>query len=461
MQITYTPLAIYDYQRVIYSDARNVLVEASTKVGKTVCCMDWQIQEWLSAPAPGEQYATGPRMHKTASGIHMWCAQTYSVALLAFERACRWLAPAISAGAIKKHEGGAGKKPHLLLPDGRKWVFTTSDNPSNLYGDEVDSCVMDEYSRHKEAAFDALKTLCTPTLAPMRLIGNVHRKSGWGYRLARKVEECQETGRGVYRKWRFARITVWDAVREGLHSKEDIEQTRAEYEARGALHIFRRDYEANPEGTGQAFGLLDREKCADAPRVSSGRTALLIDQGGMRNPAGLVAVRIGEEGEAEVLEAARWFGSPTKLWEERNRWAEEYKIAAIAFDSYDPSFVDDCKRRWRRRAVQTSDRHNWDHYQTIKSMMAAGSLHIPDECADLWEDLEAVSLDGERVILPEFPVRAVIDGESTERPGHCDLASALLRLPAVIGMLQKRKNKQRNRRRSPAGGKRWTDVNVF
>lgn len=114
MQITYTPLAIYDYQRVIYSDARNVLVEASTKVGKTVCCMDWQIQEWLSAPAPGEQYATGPRMHKTASGIHMWCAQTYSVALLAFERACRWLAPAISAGAIKKHEGGAGKKATLI-----------------------------------------------------------------------------------------------------------------------------------------------------------------------------------------------------------------------------------------------------------------------------------------------------------------------------------------------------------
>lgn len=454
IEITYTPLEYRPYQSLIYSDARHVLIEASTKVGKTVSCMDWQILQWLTGPAPGERFEKGKRYGRVATGRHLWCAQTYKTSKIAFERACKndWLGAAISAGAIHKHEGGAGKLPHFRLPDGRVWMFASSDNPSNLYGDEIDSCVMDEYSRHKESAFDALNTLCGPTLAPMRLIGNVYRKSGWGYRLARKVEECVKQRRGVYREWEFAKITAWDAARDpGAHwiTKAEIEQTRAEYEERGALHIFRRDYEADPEGTGQAFGQTDRDACELAPRVPDGRTALLIDQGGRRNPAGLVVVRVGAEGEAELISAERWFGSPVDLWNRVQEIANEHAIRAVAFDSYDPSFVDMCKRTWRRRAVQVGDRKAFDNYQSIKAMMSGRKLHIPygDATADLWEDLEAVSFEEDRLIFPEFNIRAVIDGESVERPSHCDLASALLRLPPVVGILQRRRNTQRRERR--------------
>ena len=455
MELNYTPLAHRPYQEIIYSDARCVLIEASTKVGKTVCCMDWQIQQWLGGPLPGERFEEGPRKGRIATGRHLWCAQTFRTAKLAFERACLdvWLGPAIAAGVIHKHEGGNGKPPHLRLPDGRIWMFVSSDNPSNLYGDEVDSCVMDEYTRHKESAFDALNTLCKPTLAPMRLIGNVYRKSGWGYRMARKVEECSKQRRGVYRNWEFAKITAWDAAHDDgapWLTVEDIKQTRAEYEARGALHIFRRDYEADPSGTGQAFNQDDRDRCELAPRVNEGRTALLIDQGGVRNPAGLVVVRVSADGAAEVLHAELWFGTPSQLWTRRDELAEEYSVRAVAFDSYDASFVDDCKRRWRRRAVQVGDNKGFENYQAVKALVNGKRLHIPNrpEFEDLWEDLEAVSVEEDRLVVPEFDIRAVIDGESVTRPSHCDLASALLRLPPVIGKLQRRKSTQRPDRRT-------------
>lgn len=210
-------------------DARYTVVEASTKVGKTVACIVWLTEHALRG-SPGKNY--------------WWVAPVVPQTKIAFRRLKRFLPEHL----YEKNEA----ELTITLLNGATIFFKGADNPDTLYGEDVYAAVIDEATRCREDSWYAIRTTLTATRGPIKIIGNVKGRRNWAYQLARMAET--DTLPGVA----YFRITAWDAVKAGILDQAEVEDAKRIL----PLQVFRQDYEAIPaDDGGNPFGLSAIEAC--------------------------------------------------------------------------------------------------------------------------------------------------------------------------------------------------------
>jgi hypothetical protein len=188
---------MYPKQRdSIFAAERIVVIEASTKSGKTVGCMVWLAEMGMRGKA-GRNY--------------WWVAPIYGQAKIAFRR--------LKAGLPSAVYTANESELTLTLANGAVLWFKGADKPDSLYGEDVYGAVIDEASRCKDEAWHAVRSTLTQTRGPLRIIGNVKGRRNWAWQMARRAESGEP---GM----RYAKITAWDAVEAGVLDAQEIEDAR-------------------------------------------------------------------------------------------------------------------------------------------------------------------------------------------------------------------------------------------
>lgn len=207
--------------RAVFSPARYSIIEASTKAGKTLGCLVWQGTMCLRDPNAMN---------------HWWVAPVYAQAEIAYYRAKKMF------GSICH---SVDSKRTLRFQNGAIWFFKSGEKPDNLYGEDVATLVIDEFTRVREASWFALRTTISATRGPVRMIGNVKGRGTWGYKMARKAEAGEIDQE-------YHKITAQDAIDAGVLEYEEVEDA-------GRIlprAIYRELYFCEPsDGGGNPFGL--------------------------------------------------------------------------------------------------------------------------------------------------------------------------------------------------------------
>lgn len=223
------PLLYKEQDEAIFNSARYVIVEASTKSGKTVGCMTWLIEQAL--------------LHGTDGHNYWWVAPVFSQTKMVFKRMKR----AIPKDLYRSNESELS----LTFVNGAIIHCKSGDNPDSLYGEDVYACVIDEATRCREDAWYAIRTTLTHTEGDIRIIGNVKGRRNWAYQLARRAEIGQQD-------WHYARITAYDAIKAGIISDDEIKDAKRTL----PQNIFQELYEAIPsDDGGNPFGLDAIRNC--------------------------------------------------------------------------------------------------------------------------------------------------------------------------------------------------------
>jgi hypothetical protein len=228
---TYVRPYLYEKQeKAIFTDARYTIIEASTKSGKTVGCLIWLFEQAIQG---FENYN------------YWWIAPIFAQTKIAFRRMKTMLNNVIPVKV-------SDSELRIVLPNKAVITFKSGDNPDSLYGDDVYAAVIDEGSRAKYEAFVAVRSTVTATRGKLVIIGNVHGRKNWMFRLARKAES------GNFRNYAYAKITAYDAVAAGVLERDEIEDARSLL----PQDVFDELYlaEATEDGS-NPFGIKNIEEC--------------------------------------------------------------------------------------------------------------------------------------------------------------------------------------------------------
>ena len=218
------------YQQAFVDDpSRYTVVEASTKVGKTVSCLIWL----------GEKAFHGKRGQN-----FWWVAPVYVQSEIAFRRMKQYL----PQNVYSSNEADL----KMTLFNGTTIWFKSAEKPDNLYGEDVYACVIDEASRCDERSWHAIRTTLTATEGPVKIIGNVKGRRNWAYELGQAAQT------NTLPNLSYHKITAWDAVEAGILKREEVEDAKRIL----PTHVFRQDYEAIPaDDAGNPFGLQAIRAC--------------------------------------------------------------------------------------------------------------------------------------------------------------------------------------------------------
>lgn len=186
---------------IIYSDARNTICEASTKVGKTFSHMWWLWELAHKSKKRGAKY--------------WWVAPVLKQAKIAFDRMKRPI-EGLKMYSINNSD------LTITTPVGSIIEFKSGEIPDNLYGDDVHAVVLDEFTRMREEAWFAIRSTLTATNGPVKMIGNIKGTMNWGYQFARKVEG------GMIPNWKHFKVTADAAVQAGIVTAGEVEQAKLE-----------------------------------------------------------------------------------------------------------------------------------------------------------------------------------------------------------------------------------------
>ena len=415
--------APYDKQAVLLGPDRFVVCEGGTKTGKTIACTVWQAQQFLGGPPSGGTLPDGKR----ANGKHAWFAQQYSVAKISFERARDRLRELETAGLVKFIE-----TPYPLIRGvggfaGREWHFLTTENVSSIYGFEWQSAVVEEFTRHKPGVQEAIETTLAPLRAPCRFIGNLTRKTHWGYKLARDAEAGK-----LGPDWVHLHLSCWDAVDAGVIPRAIVETARDKAKVQGTHHIWVRDWECRFTDADVPFPSDLLARCQSSP-LTGGATALLLDAGGKENPGGIVVLSAMTAADGGLLlsvpHAEHYLGDLTGFAARVDELVKVYRPACITFDSYGGMLLEHLQARYPGLCVQSSSRDTvlLTGLQLTREYMTAGRFALSaDGAQSLADDLEYIGLDGDTVTIGTYQRTYWHGGETVERPVHADAANALL-----------------------------------
>ena len=267
---------LYAKQRAAVCDPRRVVcIESTTKAGKTLGCLVWQIGQMMQGPPDAE---------------HWWVAPVYEQSMMAYRLAWSLLRGQPGFRQVLSERAIVG-------PGERRWSFRSADKPDNLYGSAVSSAVLDEASRMKDDAVDAVYSTTTRTRGPLRLIGNVRGRSNRHYQWSRRGESG-EAGFGYHR------ITADDAVAAGVFDAADVDMARRSLPDA----IFRELYYCEPADDGaNPFGIdAIRAACEMCNgKASGGHVAVWgLDIARKRD----FAVLVGLDHARHVAVLHRWHG---------------------------------------------------------------------------------------------------------------------------------------------------------
>lgn len=148
----------------VLSPARFSVCVAGTKSGKTLGCVLWLLaQAW-------------ERKH-----VYLWVAPSYRQTKVAF----RLMVDLVPETCRYVNEG----MMTLRLSSGSLIEFRTAERPDLLFGSSYAAAVVDEASRMREEAWNAVQSTLTVTRGPAKLIANARGRRNWFYRLYRKAEQ--------------------------------------------------------------------------------------------------------------------------------------------------------------------------------------------------------------------------------------------------------------------------------
>lgn len=253
-----------------FNAARYSICEASTKAGKTLGCLVWQ----------GTQVMRDRRKMN-----HWWVAPVYPQSAIAYRRAKEMF-----HGLFDHNDTDM----RLTFRNGATWWFKSGEKPDNLYGEDVASCVVDEFTRVREEAWHAARSTLTHTRGQVRLIGNVKGRANWGYQMARKAEAGEQG-------YAYHKIVAQDAVDAGVLDAAEIE------DARRVLPdaVFRELYECVPaDDGGNPFGLTAIRSCIAEIGQHRAPVAMGVDLAKSHDHT--VVVGLDDMGNVVTLE--RWQG---------------------------------------------------------------------------------------------------------------------------------------------------------
>jgi len=223
--------ALYRRQReLLFAPQRYVWIEGATKSGKTHGGLSWFIYHAFH-DAPGTNSS--------------WVAPVGAQAKIAFARALRYIPLDLRVANLTERSieiRGAGKM----------W-FRGADRPDSLYGDDNARALIDEATRMKESAYEAVRSTLTATGGQLRAIANVTSRSNWFYHRCRAAESGLEGHL-------YGKLTAWDAVAAGVVTREEIEDAREALRNRPG--VFEALYECvPPDDGGNPFGLRALGAC--------------------------------------------------------------------------------------------------------------------------------------------------------------------------------------------------------
>ena len=233
----------------ICDPARFVVIEASTKSGKTAGCLLWMLEYAWNRP----------------NSTCWWVAPTFEVTkTVGFERLAAMLRDADPEKRIWEDNTS---RLVIKLANGSKVAFKSADNPDSLYGEDVHAAVIDEATRCPEESWHAVRSTLSATRGPCRIIGNLKGRKNWAYRLARLAEA------GTEPDCAYHKLTAADAVAGGVLAADEVEAAKRQLPD----HVFRELYlvEASDDG-GNPFG-LDAIRAAIRPLSTAEPAAFGID----------------------------------------------------------------------------------------------------------------------------------------------------------------------------------------
>ena len=165
--------ALYAKQyEAVHDPRRIVVIEASTKAGKTAGTMVWLLGHAWNDKAEGHAY--------------WWVAPVYQQSRIAFDRMKAWLR---AADATKRVWKSHDTEMWIELANGCRIWFKSGDDPDNLYGEDCYGAVLDEATRMREESWHAVRSTLTATRGPVRIIGNVRGRRNWVHRLAQRAQQ--------------------------------------------------------------------------------------------------------------------------------------------------------------------------------------------------------------------------------------------------------------------------------
>jgi len=260
----------------IFNPAGLVLIEASTKSGKSDGCLVWQITQILT-----------DRLRR----LHIWLAPTRELAREMYHRAKQMLPSEVYT---------ANETSTMIrFLNGCRWSFLTDEDPDAIYGRGVGSAVVDEASRIKEASYHAVHSLTTTYQSPIRCVGNVRGRSNWFYRLCRRAEHGDLPG-AVYRK------LSWEDARDaGVMPADAYDRAKAQY---GCDAIVRELFYAEPADDSQRnpFGTDLIERCITTRAIYGPAVVYGWDIAGTQSKGSDWTVGIGLNRDGGVCELHRW-----------------------------------------------------------------------------------------------------------------------------------------------------------
>ncbi len=264
---------LYPKQKAaLFSEKRYVVVEASTKSGKTVGCLVWLHEQAALYGSEGRNY--------------WWIAPIRRVAKIAYRRLKHYLPP----GSFTANE----TEMTITLDNGATIFFLGSENPDTLYGEDVYAAVIDEASRVKQDSWYAVRTTLTATEGPVRIIGNVKGRKNWAFKLARRAE----AGHPAYH---YAKLTVWDAVDAGIFSAEEAEDAREMLPEA----VYKELYLAEAAAESEAFFETDNigiiEELPAGLRIVRTWDFAVTEEGDAVDPDFTVGVKMGFDGKRFVI----------------------------------------------------------------------------------------------------------------------------------------------------------------
>jgi len=202
------------YQKKLFdSKARFVYVEGSAQSGKTTVFILWIILQALKS--------------KEGSN-HFWITPSYNIASKVFKKIVL---------LIKK--SNMEQFCNIKLQDysiefkGAGTIYAiSSDRISSFIGITLETAVADECALFKEDSFAVLLSRFAASGGKLRALSNVHGKSNFFYKKCREAEE------GKLQDTEYYRVTCEDAIREGITTRENIDQLRVQYLPARFMELF-------------------------------------------------------------------------------------------------------------------------------------------------------------------------------------------------------------------------------
>ncbi len=212
----------------------------------------------------------------------------------------------------------------------------------------------------------------------------------------------------------------------------DYETTLYSLSAVEQAKLLRGNWNARTDGL--AFDHHLRAVAVSAPPVPSGVRVLCVDPGGIRNPMGIVVLRVAADEQrrahVEVIHSQRWWGPLVEVQGVILDIYRRFRCTELSIDNAHTLLVGQLEQLLGADKVshpRGSESAVWEWYTTLRDMVAGGTVRIADDWQTLHEDLERARVVGTEVVLPEYETQMPASDTPRNAKIHCDELDALLR----------------------------------